>query len=374
MKILINSWNKFLFSHIGDYSANKDLLLLGNQLLQHKFYSVDSFKASIFANLRALILHLCYKMRIFRFDFKFLQPLFNLQCISYLPKSVISAINPEVILAHSHIPWLRLPDNIRLIAIEYLPSPRYLRLAGLSATESMDISAKLFAVSRADAIVTTTQGSFDRFLFHKPDILNKLYLAPIYMPNIESIDIKHIIAKHKIYDRINILFVGGDAKRKGLEIIVAAFKLLNPNILKKINFVVVSNFTDGIVCGVEDVAVIKSQISQDDLDNEFRSAHIFIFPTLYETYGKVIVEAMAYGCAVISSNQDPQDWILDYGRAGIIISPDSSTELADTLTDLVYNNNKRLTTAVMGNRRFNNVFHHSVVGSIYNKIFNEVSA
>ena len=100
-----------------------------------------------------------------------------------------------------------------------------------------------------------------------------------------------------------------------------------------------------------------------------RRAHIFVFPTQFDTYGRVIVEAMAGGCAVISSNTDPQDWILGYGKAGIAINPASPEEIANGLTLLTQDKDIRMNYALSAIRRFREVFYHRVVGMQYRNAF-----
>jgi glycosyltransferase involved in cell wall biosynthesis len=46
-------------------------------------------------------------------------------------------------------------------------------------------------------------------------------------------------------------------------------------------------------------------VSNDLIIDEFRSNHVFLFPTLGENYGHVIIEAMLGGCPVIVSDQTP---------------------------------------------------------------------
>lgn len=67
---------------------------------------------------------------------------------------------------------------------------------------------------------------------------------------------------------------------------------------------------------------------------------IFIFSSKYEGFGYVILEAMAVGLAIVSSNTDygPRE-ILDYGKYGLLYEPGNYQELAKKISYLI--NNKK---------------------------------
>lgn len=369
MKILTNSWSRFIQNHVGDYYANIEIESLQSQYSDMNFVNVDSKKEIIFANIRSILLNLASKAGLLNKNIPLFQPFFNLQCTSYLSQKYIDKISPDVIFAHSHIPRYGNNNNIPLVAVEYLPSHHYMIMTNTYFSRERDLEAKRYATESASVVLTTTPGSLSRFNAFIPSLNEKLILAPIYMPYLESAPTELLFQKSKLKHRIKVLFVGGEARRKGLENIVKAFSFLPNSFLDKLDFVVVSKFLDGPIDGVEKFANIHSRLDSVQLAKLFRETDIFLFPTRFDTYGRVIVEAMASGCAIISSNLDPQDWILNYGEAGLLIDPESPEQIAEALITLVQNADKRIKLSFAAHRRFLDVFHHRVVGEIYRSAF-----
>ncbi|MDH3386398.1 MAG: glycosyltransferase family 4 protein [Gammaproteobacteria bacterium] len=66
--------------------------------------------------------------------------------------------------------------------------------------------------------------------------------------------------------------------------------------------------------------------TQDRLSREFARARIFFFPSLAETYGMVLVEAMASGCAIVST--------IDLDYAGIKVKPLDASAMVDAIREL----------------------------------------
>ena len=369
MKVLMNMWPYFLLSHVGDYYANTEVSAMENQFPDMQFAQVRSPAAIAAANARALILHAAHKLRLLNRNLRILQPLFNLQCASYLPDSYLRDIRPDVIFAHSHIPRLGHKCSTPLVAVEYFASERHMEMAGNLHCLPREIQAKRWATEYAQVILTTTPASKARFDQYVPEARSRILQAPIYMPYLEPVTDDYAIQKAQEDNELQVLFVGGAARRKGLPRVLEAFRMLEKPVRDRLKLKVVSNFQDGPVPGIERVAEVLSNVGASYMTELMRKAHIFVFPTQFDTYGRVIVEAMAGGCAIISSNTDPQDWMLGYGKAGIAVDPASPEEIAEGLTLLVEDRNIRMNYALSAIRRFREVFYHRVVGMQYRNAF-----
>ena len=69
---------------------------------------------------------------------------------------------------------------------------------------------------------------------------------------------------------------------------------------------------------------VTGYIQDSDLPHVYAAAEMLVFPSFYEGFGLPLVEAMAAGCPVISSNAASLPEVL--GRAGIQIDPESPAE------------------------------------------------
>ncbi len=369
MKVLMNIWPHFLFNHIGDYFANAEIASLESQFPDMQFVKVESVRETVLANLRSLTINAAHKLHILNKNLEILQPLFNLQCSSYLSEKYLKQTCPDVIFAHSHTPRIGNKGVVPLVTVEYIASERFMKNAGVLHCLPRDIEAKRWATEHAEIIVTTTPGSKKRFEDCVPETRGRLIQIPIYMPYLEPVAEEKISRKMDDDESIRVLFIGGAARRKGLPQVVDALRLVPKPIRDRLRLTVVSNFQDGPVQGVERVAEVLSNVSRAQLSELFRCAHIFIFPTQFESYGRVVVEAMANGCATISSNTDPQDWMLDFGKAGALVNPESVEDIAMELTKLAEKREYRLQLAISASRRFKNLFYHQVTGKQYRRAF-----
>lgn len=62
---------------------------------------------------------------------------------------------------------------------------------------------------------------------------------------------------------------------------------------------------------------------------------IFVLASHCESFGLVLTEAREAGCAIIASNVDGIPETLDHGQAGLLVPPQDSQTLADTLAQLL---------------------------------------
>lgn len=134
------------------------------------------------------------------------------------------------------------------------------------------------------------------------------------------------------YASQNIVFVGIDWERKGGPELAAAFALVravHPNATLTI---VGANppLTDP---GVN----VVGRVSLAELPQYYQNAAVFCMPTKREPFGIVIVEAMAYGLPVVTTNLGAMPDMVIPGENGALVSPNplDVTELADALTSLI---------------------------------------
>ncbi len=83
---------------------------------------------------------------------------------------------------------------------------------------------------------------------------------------------------------------------------------------------------------IEGVTVINKEVRQDKLAEFYRGAIGFIFPSLHETFGLPIIEAMACGCPVITSNITACPEIA--GDAAMLVSPRNVKEISNAMRTL----------------------------------------
>lgn len=85
---------------------------------------------------------------------------------------------------------------------------------------------------------------------------------------------------------------------------------------------------------------------------------ILAMPSTQETFGLVLIEAMAAGVAVIGSNTGGVPEIIDDGISGYTFSPDDIDEFAVKLKELILNSNKRAQFVSVAQKKYDDLFKY----------------
>lgn len=133
-----------------------------------------------------------------------------------------------------------------------------------------------------------------------------------------------------------LLFAGSGFERKGLEQTLAALARVDgPWRLR-----VVGRGDTGAYSRQAGTLGIADRVGfagpQTDMPAEYGRADALVFPSLYDAFGTVALEAMATGIPVVISRQAGASEIVDHGRDGLIVeNPRDPASLAAALQPLV---------------------------------------
>ncbi|MFP4014080.1 MAG: glycosyltransferase family 4 protein [Chitinispirillaceae bacterium] len=143
-------------------------------------------------------------------------------------------------------------------------------------------------------------------------------------------------------DAINILFVGRLEPRKGLTSLLKSLPLIGSYTNKKFRLVIVGNglltnyYKNKVPSSVADKVHFMGGVSFEDLPRYYKTAHIFCSPATYgESFGIVLVEAMASGVSVVAGNNEGYRKVIRDDVNGILVDPENPESLARSLASLI---------------------------------------
>jgi phosphatidylinositol alpha-mannosyltransferase len=162
--------------------------------------------------------------------------------------------------------------------------------------------------------------------------------------------------KEFVDGKINILFVGRLEQRKGLGYLLNACAKIK-NSLQNSRLIIVGPGTmlrhryEKLVedMGLTDNVVFVGFVPSYELPSYYRSADIFCAPaTGGESFGIVLLEAMACGKPVIATDIQGYASVLANSEEGLLVPPRDEKSLADALLSLLNDKNLRLKMGAKG--------------------------
>ena len=159
----------------------------------------------------------------------------------------------------------------------------------------------------------------------------------------------------------HLLFLSNLLISKGVIVLLDALK-----ILKEKEYTFVCQFIGGETAEINAVQffeeVKKRELSdlvtyvgrkvREEKEAFFRQADIFVFPTYYETFGLVNLEAMEYKLPVISTNEGGIPDIVKDGENGLICEKQNPVSLADCIAKLLDDEELRVKMGSAGHEKF----------------------
>ena len=141
----------------------------------------------------------------------------------------------------------------------------------------------------------------------------------------------------KQFDGKTILFIGRDIKRKGGHVLLEAFRTVKRRI-PDARLVMVCSELEAYAQGrnLKDLGIIIYKCaSKQLLGCLYRRASVFVMPSLYEPFGIVFLEAMAYKLPCIGANKCAMPEIISHGKSGFLVRPNDAHGLAQKIIYLL---------------------------------------
>jgi glycosyltransferase involved in cell wall biosynthesis len=88
-------------------------------------------------------------------------------------------------------------------------------------------------------------------------------------------------------------------------------------------------------------AYMLGKVDHDSLAALYASADIFLFPSVSETYGNVVVEAMASGCPCIIARGGGSQSLVEHGKTGFLCEPEDEADYLSRINQVQEDHNLR---------------------------------
>jgi glycosyltransferase involved in cell wall biosynthesis len=134
-----------------------------------------------------------------------------------------------------------------------------------------------------------------------------------------------------------ILFVGREFERKGGDLVLRALERVREALPRARLLVVGTRVPGGDPPGVRSLGLLRKEDPTDweRLLHAYRSAHVFCFPTRYEPFGIVVLEAMLFGLPCVATRTGAIPEMVVDGQSGFLVSPEDVDALAAHLLTLL---------------------------------------
>ncbi len=172
--------------------------------------------------------------------------------------------------------------------------------------------------------------------------------------------------------RPNILFVGRLEPRKGFQHLLGALPLVRQSV-PDARLLVVGAFSEQEQApfveyarqhGIDDVHFV-GQVGPDELPRFYRTATVFCAPsTGYESFGIVLLEAMAAGVPIVASDIAGYRQVLHDRVEGRLVAPADEPAIADALIGVLQDPSLRKRMAARGLKTAVQYDWHSVAGRV----------
>lgn len=147
--------------------------------------------------------------------------------------------------------------------------------------------------------------------------------------------------------RLRILFIGGDFRRKGGQVLVDVWRECFQD---QVELHIVTRTEVPAEPGLHIHSGVEAGSAK--WHELWNSADVFVFPSRLETFGIVLVEAMAFGVPIISTNTGAAADFLGEGASGILLSSLSSNQLRDAIQKMISSPETRARYSANGRARY----------------------
>ncbi|MDT8859311.1 glycosyltransferase family 1 protein [Alkalihalobacillus sp. MEB130] len=161
-----------------------------------------------------------------------------------------------------------------------------------------------------------------------------------YTPQNKTDEIKK---KYQITQPKILLYVGRIAPEKEIDIALQTYHSLPVHIKEETHFLIVGDGPQFKLLSEisNDHITFTGFLEGEELANIYASSDLFLFPSSTETFGNVVLEAMASGLPVVGANAGGVQHLIHHGETGFLCEPRNVRDFANYTSMLLEDGNLR---------------------------------
>jgi glycosyltransferase involved in cell wall biosynthesis len=204
-------------------------------------------------------------------------------------------------------------------------------------------------VKRAERIITVSTSERDAIVSRYPQLNNKIEIinnacSSHFFKKPESTMLNTMV-RYKLFDEPYILFHGNSDPKKNVDNVLLALSIIQKKGTLPFKVVITDISERKIKNKLNKLGIpqllpyltLTNYVSNIDLPDIYNKAQLFLYPSLRESFGIPILEAMSCGVPVITSNCSSMPEVA--GDSAFFVDPTSPKSIAKGI-ETVYNDSK----------------------------------
>ncbi|WP_456277921.1 glycosyltransferase family 4 protein [Bacillus sp. AK128] len=165
--------------------------------------------------------------------------------------------------------------------------------------------------------------------------------STLFKPNPLSSTIRE---QYQIKEKYILSYVGRLAPEKDIQTLSETIRSLPNHLQKQIHWLIVGDgpLKEELANQVPANVTFTGYLNGESLASIYSASDLFVFPSPTETFGNVVLEALACGTPVIGANSGGVKTIVSPGKTGILCEPRQIDSFVQAIDELLSNDTKRL--------------------------------
>jgi glycogen(starch) synthase len=172
-----------------------------------------------------------------------------------------------------------------------------------------------------------------------------------------------------------VAFLGRLEQRKGIQDLVdaipmvlrevpsARFRIVGKPVFSRAHGEMFDQYIRGRLARYSDAVTLVKPCPLEELPAEYAVADICVFPSIWENFANICLEAMAAGRAIVASSAGGMAEMLEGGKHGLLVPPRNPRAIAESVVRLLCSPQERLRLGASARRRLLEAYGSDVVAT-----------